>query len=60
MGRLSRSELAARVHKSVSLIQAIELGERIATEDVAADLEAVPELHTDGILVVLRGSSPTA
>jgi transcriptional regulator with XRE-family HTH domain len=52
---LSRSELAARVHKSVSLIQAIELGERVATEDVTADLEAVPELHTDGILAVLRG-----
>jgi transcriptional regulator with XRE-family HTH domain len=52
---LSRTDLAARIHKSVSLIQAIELGERVATEDVTADLEAVPELGTGGILAVLRG-----
>lgn len=52
---LTRPELAARIHKSVSLIEAIERGERAATEEVTADLEAVPELRADGVLSVLRG-----
>lgn len=51
---LSRPELAGRVHKSVSLIQAIELGDRVATPNVTADLEAVADLNTDGILMMLR------
>lgn len=50
---LSRPDLAARIHKSVSLILAIELGERVATEEVTADLENVPEPHC-------AASSPTA
>ena len=51
---LSRPELAGRIHKSVALIQAIELGDRVATPDVTADLEAVDDLNTDGILTMLR------
>jgi transcriptional regulator with XRE-family HTH domain len=52
---LTRQELAARIHKSASLIQAIELGDRIATREVTADLDGVPELKTDGVLTLLRG-----
>src|SRR5215831_12126509 len=37
---LSRTELARQINKSVSLVQAIELGQRAATPDVAEDLEA--------------------
>lgn len=51
---LSRPELAGRINKSVSLLQAIELGDRIATRDVTADLEGVGALNTDGILTMLR------
>ena len=49
---LSRSELARQISKSVSLIQAIELGQRAATADVTEDLERV--LPTDGALTRLR------
>jgi transcriptional regulator with XRE-family HTH domain len=51
---LSRPELAGRIHKSVSLLQAIELGDRVATPDVTADLDSVADLNTDGILTMLR------
>lgn len=49
---LSRSELARRISKSVSLIQAIELGQRAATDLVTEDLER--ELATNGALTHLR------
>jgi transcriptional regulator with XRE-family HTH domain len=51
---LSRPELAGRIHKSVSLIESIERGDRVATPDVTADLEAVEGLNTDGMLTMLR------
>lgn len=49
---LSRADLAARVFKSVSMVQAIELGQRAATADVTADLEAA--LDARGALLRLR------
>jgi transcriptional regulator with XRE-family HTH domain len=49
---LSRSELARQICKSVSLVQAIELGQRAATPEVTADLEAV--LQTGEALARLR------
>ena len=49
---LSRSELARQISKSVSLIQAIELGQRAATAEVTEDLERV--LPADGALSCLR------
>jgi transcriptional regulator with XRE-family HTH domain len=49
---LSRTELARQISKSVSLIQAIELGQRAATADVTEDLERV--LPADGALTRLR------
>jgi transcriptional regulator with XRE-family HTH domain len=49
---LSRTNLARQISKSVSLIQAIELGQRAATADVTEDLERV--LPTDGALTRLR------
>jgi transcriptional regulator with XRE-family HTH domain len=49
---LSRSDLAQQISKSVSLIQAIELGQRVATADVTEDLERV--LAADGALSQLR------
>jgi transcriptional regulator with XRE-family HTH domain len=49
---LSRHELARRICKSPSLIQAIELGQRAATATVTEDLEAA--LATDGALRQLR------
>ena len=49
---LSRAELARQINKSVSLVQAIELGQRAATPDVAEDLEAA--LATGGALRRLR------
>jgi transcriptional regulator with XRE-family HTH domain len=49
---LTRAELARQVSKSVSLIQAIELGQRAATADVTEDLERV--LPADGALTRLR------
>jgi transcriptional regulator with XRE-family HTH domain len=49
---LSRSELARQISKSVSLIQAIELGQRAATAEVTEDLERV--LPADGALMRLR------
>ena len=49
---LSRTELARQISKSVSLIQAIELGQRAATADVSQDLERV--LLADGALARLR------
>lgn len=49
---LTRQELARHISKSVSLIQAIELGQRAATADVTADLERV--LAADGALLRLR------
>lgn len=51
---MSRSDLATCIHKSVSLIESIERGERVATEQVTTDLESVPELKADGMLLVLR------
>jgi transcriptional regulator with XRE-family HTH domain len=49
---LSRTDLARQISKSVSLIQAIELGQRAATADVTDDLERV--LTADGALTRLR------
>src|SRR5208283_4433598 len=49
---LSRTELARQINKSVSLIQAIELGQRAATAEVTEDLERV--LPADGALTRLR------
>jgi transcriptional regulator with XRE-family HTH domain len=49
---LTRPELARQVNKSVSLIQAIELGQRVATPDVTTDLEQA--LATEGALSRLR------
>ena len=49
---LSRTELARQISKSVSLIQAIELGQRAATADVTEDLERV--LPAEGALTRLR------
>jgi transcriptional regulator with XRE-family HTH domain len=49
---LSRAEVAARICKSVSLVQAIELGDRSVTDQVAADLDAA--LGTGGALAKLR------
>ena len=49
---LSRTDLARQISKSVSLIQAIELGHRAATADVTEDLERV--LPADGALTRLR------
>lgn len=49
---LSRTELARQISKSVSLIQAIELGQRAPTADVTEDLERV--LPADGALTQLR------
>jgi transcriptional regulator with XRE-family HTH domain len=49
---LSRPDLARQVNKSVSLIQAIELGQRAATPEVTADLEQA--LSADGALTRLR------
>lgn len=51
---LSRADLAARIFKSESLIEAIERGERVATEEVTRDLEGVRELQTNGVLLDLR------
>lgn len=48
----TRDETARRIHKSVSLVRAIELGDRAATEDVTKDLEAA--LGTGGALSQLR------
>jgi len=49
---LSRIDLARQISKSVSLIQAIELGQRAATAEVTEDLERV--LSLDGALAQLR------
>ena len=49
---LTRTDLARQISKSVSLIQAIELGQRAATAEVTQDLERV--LPTDGALARLR------
>jgi transcriptional regulator with XRE-family HTH domain len=49
---LSRPDLARQINKSVSLIQAIELGQRAATPEVTADLEQA--LSADGALTRLR------
>jgi transcriptional regulator with XRE-family HTH domain len=49
---LSRSELARQICKSVSLVQAIELGQRAATAEVTGDLEAA--LPAGGALARLR------
>jgi len=49
---LSRTELGRQISKSVSLVQAIELGQRAATPDVTEDLEAA--LATGGALTRLR------
>ena len=49
---LSRTDLARQISKSVSVIQAIELGQRAATADVTEDLERV--LPADGALARLR------
>jgi transcriptional regulator with XRE-family HTH domain len=51
-GGLTRPELAQQISKSTSLIQAIELGQRVATTDVTWDLERV--LAADGALSKLR------
>jgi transcriptional regulator with XRE-family HTH domain len=49
---LSRAELARQICKSVSLVQAIELGQRAATPEVTEDLETA--LATGGALSQLR------
>jgi transcriptional regulator with XRE-family HTH domain len=49
---LSRPDLARQVSKSVSLIQAIELGQRAATVELTADLEQALSAH--GALTRLR------
>jgi transcriptional regulator with XRE-family HTH domain len=49
---LSRQEVARRICKSVSLVQAIELGDRAATPEVTKDLEAA--LDAGGALLKLR------
>lgn len=49
---LSRAEVARQICKSVSLTQAIELGDRAATDTVTEDLERV--LSAGGALVLLR------
>jgi transcriptional regulator with XRE-family HTH domain len=49
---LTRTDLARQISKSVSLIQAIELGQRAATAEVTQDLER--ELSADGALTRLR------
>jgi transcriptional regulator with XRE-family HTH domain len=49
---LSRAEMARRICKSVSLVQAIELGDRAATPQVTDDLERV--LDAGGALARLR------
>jgi len=49
---LGRPELARQISKSVSLIQAIELGQRAPTAEVTEDLERV--LPSDGALTRLR------
>ena len=49
---LSRPELARAICKSVSLVEAIESGDRAATPQVTADLEAA--LPADGVLAKLR------
>ena len=49
---LNRSELARMICKSVSLVEAIESGDRAATPEVTGDLEVA--LSTDGALPRLR------
>jgi len=49
---LSRAELASQICKSLSLVQAIELGQRAATPIVTGDLETA--LQTGGALTQLR------
>jgi transcriptional regulator with XRE-family HTH domain len=49
---LSRTDLATRIFKSVSMVQAIELGQRAATPEVTADLEVA--LDARGALARLR------
>jgi transcriptional regulator with XRE-family HTH domain len=49
---LSRAELARMICKSVSLVEAIESGDRAATPQVTGDLEVA--LATDGVLPRLR------
>jgi transcriptional regulator with XRE-family HTH domain len=49
---LSRQEVARQISKSVSLLQAIELGERTATLQVTGDLERV--IRAGGALLQLR------
>jgi transcriptional regulator with XRE-family HTH domain len=49
---LSRPAVAAAICKSVSLVESIERGERVATEDVTADLDRA--LGAGGDLVKLR------
>lgn len=50
--QLTRPELARQICKSVSLVQAIELGQRSATAEVTGDLEAA--LEAGGALIRLR------
>jgi transcriptional regulator with XRE-family HTH domain len=49
---LSRQEVARQICKSMSLVQAIELGDRAATPEVTGDLEAA--LDAGGALLKLR------
>lgn len=49
---LTRLQVAAGICKSVSLVEAIERGDRVATEDVTADLDRV--LGGGGHLIQLR------
>lgn len=49
---VSRNELAKRICKSLSLVQAIEQGDRAATDQVTADIDAALDLG--GALVQLR------
>lgn len=47
---LTQVELGAKVHLSGDMISKIEKGERAASPDLRARLDAVPELATDGAL----------
>jgi transcriptional regulator with XRE-family HTH domain len=50
---LSREALADKAHISASTIGAYETGWRVPTRDTVKDIDAVPEMHTDGALTKL-------
>jgi transcriptional regulator with XRE-family HTH domain len=51
---MSLDQVAARVYCSADLIGKIEKGHRTPGEKLTADLDALPDLRTDGALSVLR------